>query len=106
MKSKTLYIIFFSLLLCSCEKEIELDYRDIEPIYVVNAGICNEGCEVSITKTRDIDNPIISDGIEVRSVVISDISGRSMYLLIHLMESIIQTNLSDKRYDIHIIPYD
>ena len=47
-----------------------------------------------LQKTRDIDNPIISDGIEVQSVVISDISGRSMYLLIHLMESIIQTNLS------------
>lgn len=80
MKSKTLYIIFFSLLLCSCEKEIELDYRDIEPIYVVNAGICNEGCEVSITKTRDIDNPIISDGIEVQSVVISDTSGEKYVL--------------------------
>lgn len=75
MKNIILYLTFIALLLCSCEKEIELDYRDIEPIYVVNAGICNEGCEVSITKTRNIDDPTISDGIQVQSVIISDMSG-------------------------------
>ncbi len=80
MKNITLYLILLPMLLCSCEKEIELEYRDIEPIYVVNAGICNDGCEVSITKTRDIDDPIISGGIEVRSVVISDMSGEKYTL--------------------------
>lgn len=80
MKNITSYLTFFSLLVCSCEKEIELDYHDIEPIYVVNAGISNEGCEVSITKTRNINDPIISHGIQVQSVVISDVSGENYTL--------------------------
>ncbi len=59
----------------SCEKEIEIDYRDIKPLYVIYGEVSNEGCEVSITKTRDISDPEIPDGIEVQSVTISDASG-------------------------------
>lgn len=68
-------------MLCACEKEIELDYREINPLYVVNGGICNEGCEVFITKTRNIDDSIISTGLQVKSVIISDTSGEKFPLI-------------------------
>lgn len=68
------------LLFSACEKEIEIDYRDIEPLYVVNGSISNEGCEVTITKTRNIDNPEISTGVQVEYVSISDNAGSSVPL--------------------------
>lgn len=74
MKNPIKYIPIL-LLFSACEKDIEIDYRDIEPLYVINGSISNEGCEVTITKTRNIDNPEISTGIQVESVSISDNEG-------------------------------
>ena len=72
---KYLYYIAALCLLCSCEEEIQLDYRSIDPLYVIEGRISNEGSEVVITETRDIDDPELKDGIEVQSVMLSSDTG-------------------------------
>lgn len=55
-------VFSFLLLLSSCEKEIDLDYHQVDPIYVVEASISNEGTSVRISHTNDMDdNSSISD---------------------------------------------
>lgn len=72
---KYLYYIIALCLLCSCEEEIQLDYRPIDPLYVIEGHVSNEGSEVVITDTRDIDDPALKTGIEVQSVVLSSDNG-------------------------------
>lgn len=72
---KYLYCILALCLLSSCEEEIQLDYRPIDPLYVIEGHVCNDGSGVVITGTRDIDDPVLKDGIEVQSVTLSSDNG-------------------------------
>ena len=57
-----LYYIITLLLLVSCEKEIDIDYRSVEPIYVVEASVSNDGMRARVSQTQDMDdNSITSD---------------------------------------------
>ncbi|MCC8034347.1 MAG: DUF4249 domain-containing protein [Rikenellaceae bacterium] len=54
---RTLYFTFSILLFfTSCEKEIEINYRSVEPLYVVEGRVTNETAEVLVTLTRDMDD--------------------------------------------------
>ncbi len=44
------------ILFTACEKEIEIDYRSVDPLYVVEGRITNEVAEVLVTLTRDMDD--------------------------------------------------
>lgn len=72
---KYLYYIAALCLLCSCEEEIQLDYRSIDPLYVIEGHVSNDISEVMITRTRDIDDPVLKSGIEVQSVILSSDNG-------------------------------
>lgn len=72
---KYLYFILALCLLTSCEEEIQLDYRPIDPLYVIEGHVSNDGSEVMITGTRDIDDPVLKGGIKVQSVILSSNTG-------------------------------
>lgn len=72
---KKIFIPAMLLLLCSCETEIQLDYKPISPLYVIEGGVSNEGSEVIITKTTDMDNPLPENGKKVQSVILSSENG-------------------------------
>ena len=72
---KSLHYTAALFLLCSCTEEIQLDYRPIDPLYVIEGHISNDGSEVMITRTRNIDDPVLKDGIEVQSVTLSSDNG-------------------------------
>lgn len=40
--------------MCSCEKEIDLDYHQVDELYVVEATITQEGTKVQISTTQDV----------------------------------------------------
>lgn len=67
-------IIYIAALLCmtlsSCTKEIEIDYRDIDPIPVIEGYLAPDLAEVKITMTRNMDDSVHSPGIEVDYVAI------------------------------------
>jgi hypothetical protein len=58
-------------LLTACEKEIDIKYHSIEPLYVIEGRITNETTEVFITQTRDIENKVKGNGIKNASVTIT-----------------------------------
>ena len=42
------------LLLSSCEKEIDIDYRSVEPIYVVEASVSDDGNKMALHSGDDV----------------------------------------------------
>lgn len=78
---KNLSIILLSLaLFTSCEKEIDLGYRSIEKLYVVEGHLTNEKTEVLITYTRDMEDSIKGHGIGGALVKVSGDDGSAEVL--------------------------
>ena len=76
--SPTSYLIplISLILLVSCEKEIEVDYHQVDPLYVVEASVSNNGTEVRVSRTNAMDdNNGISD-ISNATVTISSEDGQ------------------------------
>ena len=63
------------LLTLSCQKEIELDYRDIEPVVSIEGRVTNEQVYVLITRTRSMNDSVKSRGIGGAVVTISSEDG-------------------------------
>ncbi len=57
--------------LAACEKEIPIDYHQVEPLYVAEATITQERTRVHVTTTQDVtDNSQGSHNVENATVVI------------------------------------
>ncbi len=65
----------FLFLLSACEKEIALDYRSVDPLYVIEGRVTNEITEVLITQTRDMNDGIKGTGLDRATVSITDSDG-------------------------------
>ncbi len=75
--TKSLIFMTLAAVICSCEKEIELDYRSVAPVYVVEAFVQNEGqTKVKITTTRDVTDPSPVDPLTDAVVTLTDSEGR------------------------------
>ena len=66
-----LYAIALLLLTVSCQKEIDFDYHDIEPVVCIEGRVTNEGIDVLITHTRSMDDSIRVRGVDGAKVTIS-----------------------------------
>ena len=61
------------LLLTSCEKEIDMDYHTIEPLYVVEAGISEAGAVARISQTQNVTDEISNRPVDNAQIqIISD----------------------------------
>ncbi len=71
------------LLLCSCEKVIQLDLNDSVAKYVIEAVIADQpgSCRVLLTQTKDFDENNTFNGISGAQVTISDNNGNPQTLL-------------------------
>ena len=76
MKRSLFYIIYIICLLTSCEKEIDLDYHQVDPIYVVEASVSNNGTEVRISQTNAMDDNNSISNISGAKVTLSADNGR------------------------------
>ena len=73
--NRTLYLLLL-LALTACEREINLDYHSVEPLYVVEAAVTNEHTRVRITTTRDVDvNTVQGSLVENATVVVTSADG-------------------------------
>lgn len=70
------------LALSSCEKIIELDTDGIEAKYVIEANLSDEtgDCEVTISRTIDIQQPNVYPPVEDAEVTISEVGGNTVAL--------------------------
>lgn len=71
-------VIYFCLsliLLTSCEKEIDINYRSVDPIYVVEASVSNDGMQARVSQTQDIDNNTTTSDISGAKIVVTGSDG-------------------------------
>lgn len=74
MKYTISAILLSAMFLLSCEKDIDLDYHQVDPLYVVEASISNEGTNVRISRTNNMDdNNGISDVTGTKVTLSEDI---------------------------------
>lgn len=75
---RNLYTLLLLLLTLSCQKEIELDYRDIEPVVSIEGRVTNEQVYVLITRTRSMNDSVKGRGIGGAVVTISSEDGTEL----------------------------
>jgi hypothetical protein len=66
-------LLFATILLAftACEKEIDLDYRDVEPVINIEARVTNEQVYVLITHSRSMNDSVRGRGLAGATVTIS-----------------------------------
>lgn len=72
-KYATLALACFTLF--GCEKEIEIPYRDVDKLYVVEANLSNDRTAVELTQTRNMNDSIKGAAITTAHVSITDGNG-------------------------------
>lgn len=68
------------ILLSSCKKDIEIDYHQVDPIYVVEASVSNECMEARISQTNNMDDNSTTSNIDNAVVVVTGSDGSSKTL--------------------------
>jgi hypothetical protein len=68
------------LLLTACEKEIDMDYHTVEPLYVVEASISEEGAVARISQTQNVTDEIGKRPVSDAQVIISSNYGEQCIL--------------------------
>ena len=81
MKKIGLLGIFGLLGLVSCEKEIDVDYRSVEPIYVVEASVSNDGMMARVSLTQDMDDNHTTSDITDANIVVTGSDGSETRLV-------------------------
>ena len=79
MRNLPLLFILIGLL-CSCEKEIAIDYHQVDPLYVVEASVSDEGMTARITQTCDMNDNTTSSHVSQATVTISGSDGTTTAL--------------------------
>lgn len=80
MAKKISIIAAVLFLLISCEKEIQLDYRSIDPLYVVEGRVNDEALEVKVSQTRDMETKEAGSPVEDATVVVTPAGGSATSL--------------------------
>ncbi len=78
---RKLLLPLITLPLGGCEKDIELDYRDIKPILVIEGTLTGEEAIVSLTMTTPMDKPFDLRQVEGASVTITDLTAATSFSL-------------------------
>ena len=77
-------LLIFSLLvavLTACQKDLDLEYHDIDPLPVVEAQLTSGGVSVVLTLTTPMDEPMDRTRLTDATVVLTDLtSGESVLL--------------------------
>ncbi len=71
---KSVYILIFSPLLVSCEKELDFKYHDVEPQLVIEGALTSGGAWVSLTETTPMSEPINTVKLTDAAVSLTDLA--------------------------------
>lgn len=91
----------FGILLCvamsGCKKELDIEYKDIEPITVIEGELNQDGARIRITMTTPMDEPMDSTAFTDAVVTLTDLTaGRS--------EELTADRYGDYRSDVEGVP--
>ncbi len=71
MSRKLYFLLSLAFVLTACQKELDFEYHEINPVVVIEGRITNEGAEVLLTLTRSVEDSIRGKGQPNASVVIT-----------------------------------
>ena len=74
---KILVLLVPLVILTSCKKDIEIDYHQVEALYVVEASVSNNGMQARISLTNNMDNNSTISNISEALVTITGSDGTS-----------------------------
>lgn len=66
--------VVLALSLVSCEKELDFEYRDIDPILVIEASLTQSGARASLTETTSMDEPMNRERLTDATVILTDLT--------------------------------
>ena len=72
---KYVLLLVCMIMMVSCEKEIEIDYHAVAPLYVVEASVSNTKMEARISRTQNMDDNSTKSDINNAVVVITGNDG-------------------------------
>ena len=70
----------FFLALTSCEKEIDMDYHTVEPLYVVEASISEAGAVARISQTQNVTDELRNRPVDNAQIQITSDNGEECTL--------------------------
>ena len=72
-----LAVLALPAVIASCKKDIEIDYHQVDPIYVVEASVSNKGMQARIRLTNNMDDNTTTSEISGATVIITGSDGSS-----------------------------
>ena len=64
-------LAILGILTASCKKDIDIDYHQVEPLYVVEASVSNDGMKATISRTNNMDDNTTAYDISRATVIIT-----------------------------------
>lgn len=97
--------IFQLLLLFNvgCEKEIDFNYIDIEPLLVIEGALTQDGATVSLTLTTPMDEPMDKKCLTDAKVSITDITTGQIYPLTPDDDGIYLSNITGEENHTYLL---
>ena len=81
MKSfKYIFSVCVIIMIVSCTKELDVDYKTIEPFYIIQGQITDQPAKVLLTKSRNVNEKDAGTGVAEAVMELSDDLGKSEIL--------------------------
>ena len=76
MKKRYLYLLILTVAVVfqACEKDLDIKYKDIEPLTVIEGELSLEGARVRITETTPMDEPMDTTLLKDATVILTDLT--------------------------------
>ena len=83
MKNITYFVSFLIILIQiqGCKKELDIKYKDIEPILIIQGELTQNGANVRLTHTTPMDEPMNNTPITEAEVMLNDLTEGSYSIL-------------------------
>ena len=79
--AKYILIAIAAIVLSSCKKDLDINYAEVGPYYVIEGDITDEPAKVLITHTRSVNDSVKGKGLPGAAVTLSDDNGKSEQLV-------------------------
>ncbi len=76
------------VVLSSCEKDIDISFHEVEPIYVVEGSLYNSGMRVRLSTTNNMDDNSGDSELSYATITVSSTDGSESYSLTHISNGI------------------
>ncbi|MDE6770434.1 MAG: hypothetical protein K2J78_11990, partial [Muribaculaceae bacterium] len=81
LRNTGLFVIVIGMAMSGCKKELDIEYKDIAPITVIEGEVNQNGARVRITMTTPMDEPMDTTALTDAVVTLTDLTAGSSEIL-------------------------